>query len=137
MPFVSVTRLRVRSAWYLPAFFLWSMRSARQAKRSPGNLATGLLAEAHRTFWTRTAWTDESAMRAFLLAMPHKGAMRKLADWCDEASVVHWTQDSAQLPDWNEAHRRMVAEGRPSTVRHPSPAHQRVAIPAPVLRRRH
>jgi len=26
-------------------------------------------------------------MRAFLMAMPHRSAMGKLAEWCDEASV--------------------------------------------------
>ena len=33
--------------------------------------------------------------------------MRRLAEWCDEASVAHWTQESAALPDWIEVHRRM------------------------------
>ena len=30
-----------------------------------------------------------------------------------------------------EAHRRMVAEGRPSKVNHPSPDHQAIRIPSP------
>ena len=47
-------------------------------------------------------------------------ARDQLAEWCDEASVVHWTQETADLPEWHEAHRRMVAEGRASRVRHPS-----------------
>lgn len=84
-----------------------------------------------RTFWTKTAWHDEASMRAFMLAMPHGGAMRKLANWCDEASVVHWTQATADLPDWNEAHRRMATEGRRSRVKHPSEAHQDFRIPPP------
>jgi hypothetical protein len=59
--------------------------------------------------------------------------MGKLAEWCDEASVVHWNQETADLPKWHEAHRRMVAEGRPSRVRHPSPAHQALRIPPPQI----
>ena len=48
-----------------------------------------------------------------------------------DASVVRWSQQSAELPDWQEAHRRMQAEGRPSKVRFPSAAHQRFEIPKP------
>ena len=66
-----------------------------------------------------------------MMAMPHRSAMVKLAEWCDEASVVHWRQESAELPAWSEAHRRMVAEGRASRVRYPSAAHQAFQIPAP------
>jgi len=71
---------------------------------------------------------DEAAMRAFMLADPHREAMVKLLDWCDEAYLVHWAQENAQLPDWHEAHRRLVAEGRRSKVRHPSLAHEAFQI---------
>ncbi len=120
---VSVTRLRVRSWRFLPAFILKAFRSALQAKRAPGNLAVAILREANNTFWTRTAWVDEKAMKAFMLAGVHRGAMKRLLDWCDEASVVHWIQDVAELPSWEESHRRMREEGRPSKVNFPSADH--------------
>src|SRR5262245_54857210 len=131
MAFISVTRLRVRRFAYLPGFILFALRSARQAKRAAGNLGVGLLREANRTFWTRTSWRDESSMKAFMLAMPHRKAMEKLADWCDEAAVVHGKQENAGLPDWPEAHRRLVVEGRRSKVKYPSPDHDahRIATP--------
>jgi hypothetical protein len=47
MPHVSITRLRVRSWQYLPAFFVAALRSALQARRAKGNLAVGMLREAH------------------------------------------------------------------------------------------
>ena len=131
MALISVTRLRVRSFRYLPGFILFAVLSARQAKRAPGNLGTGLLRDANKTFWTRTAWHDEASMRAFMMAMPHRRAMTKLANWCDEASVVHWSQESTALPDWREAHRRMVTEGRQSKVNSPSAAHEAYTIPPP------
>ena len=134
MAVISVTRLRVRSFFYLPGFMFWALRSARQARSHPGNRGMKLLRDANRAYWTCTAWTDEASMRDYILAMPHRGAMRKLAERCDEASVVHWNQDSFTLPDWREAHRRMLGEGRPSKVNHPSPAHVALDIPAPVTR---
>ncbi len=129
--FISVTRLRVRSFWFLPGFISYALRSSNQARSAPGNLDVALLRDAKNTYWTCTAWHDEAAMRAFIMAMPHRRAMGKLADWCNEASVVHWTQDTADLPDWREAHRRMATEGRRSKVKHPSEAHQDFRIPPP------
>jgi hypothetical protein len=52
-------------------------------------------------------------------------------NWCDEASVVHWTQESNELPSWVEAHARMQRDGRRSKVNHPTPAHTAYEIPMP------
>lgn len=132
MPFISVTRLRVRSWRFLPAFLLDAIRSARQAKAAEGNLAVKLLRDAGNTWWTSTAWDSEASMRSFMRAKPHGPAMRKLLEWCDEAALVHWTQPEAGLPSWTEAHRRMQLEGRTSKVNHPSPAHTSGEIRAPI-----
>jgi hypothetical protein len=92
---VSITRLRVRSLRYLLAFLLGSLRSAREAKNASGNLAVSLLSDAHLAFWTRTLWTDERSMRAFMFAPAHRAVMPKLLEWCDEAAVTHWLQETA------------------------------------------
>jgi hypothetical protein len=135
MPVVSITRLRVRSWSYLPAFFLRTLRIARQATRAEGNLAIRLLWDRRNTFWTATSWSSEGAMKAFMLAKPHGPTMRHLLDWCDEAALVHWTQPSAALPSWEEAYTRIQQEGRPSKVNYPSTAHMAHAFPAPTARR--
>jgi len=136
MAFVSITRLRVRSWRFLPGFFVATLRSARQAGRADGNVSASLLREARRTFWTLTVWRDEAAMRSFMMAAPHRGAMRRLLEWCDEASVAHWEQGSeAGPPSWEEVHRRMREDGRRSKVNHPSAEHTAYEIPAPQVRR--
>jgi hypothetical protein len=98
MPLVSITRLRVRSWRFLPMFFFPALRSTRQASRSDGNLATRLLRDQKRTFWTATLWTSDVEMKRFMVRGAHGLAMRKLLHWCDEAALVHWTQENAALP---------------------------------------
>jgi heme-degrading monooxygenase HmoA len=131
---VAITRLRVRSWRYLASFIFYSLRVLRQTKTAPGNLAVSLLRDTGNTFWTRTVWETESAVKTFMLAPPHGQVMRRLLEWCDEAAVVRWEQESEKEPDWREAHRRMQADGRRSKVNHPSPAHAKFEIPAPGLR---
>lgn len=131
MPFISLTRLRVRSWRYMPQFVWHSLKSSRQARRAEGFIGGRLLIEARSTFWTVTAWKDEAAMRAYRNTGAHGAVMPKLLDWSDEASVAHWTQDTSEIPGWQDLHRRMVNEGRPSKVRHPSPAQEAKQIAAP------
>lgn len=134
MPFISVTRLRLRTWTLLPAFFLRAIPINVNAQKSPGNLSVRVLNDKHYTFWTCSAWESESAMRAFMLGKPHGPTMRKLLEWCDEASTVHWTQESRELPSWAEAHKRMQADGRPSKVNHPTADHLAFRIAAPVVK---
>jgi hypothetical protein len=131
MVFISVTRLRVRSFIYLPQFLRDAFKSMRQVGRSSGFLGGRLLVNAKNVFWTMTAWKDEAAMNAYRTGGAHRTAMPKLLDWCDEAAVVHWDQETSELPSWQEAHRRMAVEGKPSKVNYPSAAQASNHIPAP------
>ncbi|HKQ03834.1 MAG TPA: antibiotic biosynthesis monooxygenase [Blastocatellia bacterium] len=133
MPLISVTRLRVRSLFYLPQFGWQALATARQAERAPGFMCGRLVREARNTFWTVTAWKDAAAMKAYRDSGAHRKVMPRLLKWCDEASTVHWEQGGAALPTWAEAHRRMEAEGRPSKVSNPSEAHQTRQIAEPRL----
>ena len=131
MPFVSITRLRVRRWRYLPQFLVQSIRAARQAKRAAGSLAVSILRDADRAFWTRTVWSDEAAMRSFMQSGVHRRVMARLPEWCNEAALVHWVQDDKEPPSWPEAHRRLQLEGRRSRVNHRSEAQRRFEIREP------
>jgi heme-degrading monooxygenase HmoA len=135
MVFVSITRLRVRAWRFMPAFFAYALRSASQAKKASGNLSVTLLNDAHRTFWTRSTWESEVAMRVFMVSGAHAKAMPSLMHWCDEAAVVHWTQDSAEPPSWEEAHHKMQDSGRPSKVSNPSQSHKDYRIVPPRVKK--
>jgi hypothetical protein len=131
MAVVSITRLRIRSWWYFPVFLLQTLRIARQAARAEGSLAVSLLRDRRNTFWTATSWSSDVAMQAFMHAQPHGPTMRRLLEWCSEAALVRWTQDGPDLPSWDEAHRRIQQEGRPSKVHHPSATHVAHRFPVP------
>jgi hypothetical protein len=135
MTLISVTRLRVRSFIYLPQFLWHTFKSMRQAERSIGFLGGRLLVNAKYVFWTMTAWKDEAAMNTYRTAGAHRRAMPKLLNWCSEAAVVHWTQESSEIPFWQEAHQRMAEGAKPSKVAHPSPTQASNPIPGPAASR--
>jgi hypothetical protein len=124
MPAISVTRLELRGYRFLPSFFVHTIRSQSQLVGSLGYLGGGTAMESLRSFWTITAWRDGDAMRAFRNGSAHLKAMRRLIDICCAASYAHWQQDSTELPTLEQAHARMLAEGKLSKVRHPSALQQ-------------
>ena len=121
MAFNSITRLRLRSFFTLPAFLRDARASAEQAGRSAGFISGALLLEGRMVFWTRTAWESEDAMKGYRDSAVHRAVMPKLMDWCDEASVAHW--EGEPVSDWDAIYARMAAEGRLSRVRRPTAAH--------------
>jgi hypothetical protein len=123
MPFVSVTRLRVRSLRFLPLFAITTMRTRRQLLDADGFVQGRLTIEWPLAFWTMTVWNTVDAMRRYRNHPPHKGAMVRLLDWCDEASYVHWEQATTDVPSVDVAYGRLQAEGKTSKVRHPTSAH--------------
>ena len=84
--FASVTRLRVRSVVYLPAFLWQTLLSQRQVLRAPGFFGGKLLIDVRRTFWTLTVWESDRTMKAFRGTGSHAKVMPHLVEWCDEAS---------------------------------------------------
>ena len=128
MPFVSVTRLKVRSVRFLPSFVIHTLRSVRQVKEAQGFRDGALLIDRHWTFWTMTSWDNQDNVRSFMRAGRAGKQCRTL---CDEASVAHWDQSETGLPSWLDASQRMRESGRPSKVRFPSPHHGTLSLPSP------
>ncbi len=131
LPFISLTRLRIRSIRFLPFFAVLTIRALQQVKKASGFQTGALLPDRDWTFWTLTAWDSPENMRLYMTNEAHKKAMPHLMHWCDEASVAHWTQDEASLPTWEEADRKMRESGRASKVHHPSPQHATLTYRAP------
>ncbi len=131
--FVSVTRLRVRSLKYLPAFLWYTFLSQRQVVSTSGFAGGRLLIDVQSTYWTLTVWEDEHAMKKFRGTEAHAKVMPHLARWCDEAAYAHWNLNDYLIPSWQESHERLVAEGRLSRVANPSPEHEAYSFQKPRL----
>lgn len=123
MPVLSITRLRLRSWRYFPAFALYSLRSARQAEKTGGFIGGWLGGSGANTYWTVTVWRDEAAMKAFRDHDVHKVAMPKLLNWCDEAAMARAEQPAHEAPSGDRAFQLLSQQGRISKVRNPSAEH--------------
>ena len=130
MPFVSITRLRVKSIFYLFAFMKANEDSVKTLLNSEGLIKGKELVDKNLTFWTITLWDSEEAMKGFRNSVAHRNAMQQLPTWCSEASYHHWIQEENVLPDWPTASDRLFNEGRLSKVRKPSKAQSSNKFPA-------
>jgi heme-degrading monooxygenase HmoA len=120
MPFVSITRLKVKSILYLISFMRANEASAKELAASAGFLGGKELVDKGFTFWTLTIWEDQAKMKAFRNSVAHRNAMQKLPVWCSEAAYFHWTQEQAILPEWDIASVKLIGEGTVTKVRNPS-----------------
>ena len=124
MPFISVTRLRVRSVRFLPLFAVGTWRSVAQIRRTPGFLAGQLAIGRRRTYWTVTMWESQSAMQAYRNS-PERTCVCCAPCWrgLTKAAAVHWEQSDGTMPSLSEVVERLSREGRLSKLLYPSPAH--------------
>ncbi len=122
MPFVSVTRLRVKSIFFLIPFMRANEASVKEIKASVGLLKGKELIDKKLTFWTITIWENEESMKGFRGSLSHRNAMQYLPKWCDEASYHHWVQEDNVFPTWDTVSEKLYSQGRLSKVRNPSKA---------------
>ena len=133
MPVIVITRLRLKEPALFDEFFASAVAAVEQAQSTSGNLGADVLGDADNTYWTRTAWKERAAMHAFVGAEPHLGIMRRLDDWCDEATFIDWEQAGADMPDWQQSYARLIADGQVAHLSQPSDAHQTRDFPVPVV----
>src|SRR4051812_47095333 len=107
MPFVSITRLRLRSAWYLLPFFIHAQRSSSQMVRNSRFIKAKTLLDKNLASWTMSLWHKEPDMRASRNADAHKKPLPNRHPCWDEAAVTHWQQEGEEFPAWTEAWQHM------------------------------
>jgi hypothetical protein len=133
MTFISATRLHLRNPLFYPLTYWHSFFSSRQASKTTGFLDGKLLLDNYGALWTLTAWENDQNMTRYRGSGAHKKAMPLLLWMCDEASLVHWQQETDELPDWQIIRDRMEKEGRFSQLPHPSDRHRQQLIPLPKI----
>ncbi len=106
--YVSITGLELKSRRHLLRFWWHSSRSMAQARRAAGNLG----AEARTiggVHHTRSVWTDERAMRAYLKAGAHRKAMAAFRAMAT-GRTLGFTSD--RVPGWAAVHDLWATEGK-------------------------
>ena len=132
MPFVSVTRLRVRSWRYLPGFVInLFARHARLSSRM-GALRFRSFAMPIVLSGPEQCGVTRRPCALSCAQGVHRRIMARLPVWCDEAALADWVQDATEPPSWSEVYRRLQKEGRRSRVDHPSDAQRRFDIREPL-----
>lgn len=121
---VSLTRLRLRGWWLLPAFFGHARPTVAQARGASGCVYVATRKKGWLTFWTLSVWESEGAMLEYVRSGAHLRAMPILRRICDEAATVRWVDTKAAEMDgkglWAEGERRVSTEGRLHPVDRPS-----------------
>lgn len=111
--YVSVTGLRLRRSWHMPAFFWHTARSVWQARRTPGNLRVGLR-RIDGVYHTLTLWENAAAMRRFAYTGAHR---RTIEVFPRIATGTTFGYESDTLPTWAEALEVLRRHGRTPAVR--------------------
>ncbi len=106
--YISITGLRLNGLLSAPRFWWHALGSMAQAKSAHGNLS----ADARSIDGIRhtlTVWTDEAAMRAYLVSGAHMDAMRAFRSIAT-GKTIGFT--SATVPTWAEARAIWEERGR-------------------------
>ena len=87
-----MSNLKVRAA----------MSVRTQVRASPGALGVSLIAQPmHKTFWTLSAWVDQTALHAFVGKLPHAAVMTHYRPDLASATFATFMITPAELPTRN------------------------------------
>ena len=99
---ISITKLQLKNIWQLLKFMNHAGRSRSQAISSAGVIHVDVKADLGKlTFYTLTAWENESSLREFMLGGHHKKAMKITKKIAKQAVSTNYEGD--KIPDWQEA----------------------------------
>jgi hypothetical protein len=106
--YISITGLRLKGPFATARFWWHALRSMAQARSAPGNISTDAR-KIDGVQHTLTVWTDESAMRTYLVNGAHLQAMRAFRSIATGKTIGFV---SATIPSWTEARAIWEEHGR-------------------------
>jgi|SoiMethySBSTD1v2_1073268.scaffolds.fasta_scaffold39532_5 hypothetical protein len=96
---VLASRLELGSFWPMVGFLRAVVVVWNQVRASPGALGVSLVAQpTRRTFWTLSAWVDQTALNAFVDKPPHRAVMAHYGPDLASSSFATFTIGPADLP---------------------------------------
>jgi len=96
---VLASRLELRSFWPILGFLRAAISVRRQVLDSPGALGVSLVAEPTRkTFWTLSAWVDQTALDAFVGKAPHHAVMTHYGPDLASSAFATFTIRPSEVP---------------------------------------
>ena len=100
---VMASRLPLRSHRFIPGFLRDTLAIRRQLARTDGLVGYALNAQlARKTFWTYSAWTDQTSLDAFAAADPHRRIVQRLRPRMNESRFEFLQVRGADIPsDWD------------------------------------
>ena len=110
------SRLELRSFWPIVGFVRAAIGVRTQVRASPGALGVSLIAQpTHKTFWTLSAWVDQTALNAFVGKPPHRAVMAHYRPEMARATFATFTISPGELPArnsnahglWEQARRHL------------------------------
>jgi quinol monooxygenase YgiN len=112
------SRLELRSLRHVPGFLGAAMKLRKQVLATPGALGVSLIAQpAHKTFWTLSAWVDQTALDAFVATPAHVAVMRRYHERMNGSAFTTFPVKVGELPEprsnakplWSDAQQRLAA----------------------------
>lgn len=108
MPYISITGLQLKAKRHSLRFWWHAIGSMRQAQKAEGNLGIDAR-QINGVHHTRTVWTDEAAMRRYLVTGAHLKAMQAFGSIATGKTMGF---ESDQVPDWDEVHALWQTKAR-------------------------
>ncbi|MEK6482271.1 hypothetical protein WJR50_32325 [Catalinimonas sp. 4WD22] len=98
--FISITYLKVKSLWKVPAFMHHVYKINQQIAGAEGVISVNAKAGIYRNY-TLTAWENKESMMRFRNNGAHLQAMKVIGKLSNAYGSYHYEADS--IPSWKEA----------------------------------
>jgi len=128
MPYLSMTRLKLKSPGYLPSFLVHNGQIVKEIRVSDGFLKGKQGVTLDLSMWTTTLWDSYTNLQKFYRSGSHRKVMSQIDVWSSEAVSGHREVHSFDLPSWKSVGVLLAESGHFVNLEEPSLKHQQRII---------